>query len=176
MKDFYFITTKIKRIKGFTLIEVLVVVAIIGVLMSVIFSALNSARVKSVIAANKKEAQQLALVFAKEFADNGSYSNLIRNAWIPASNTCDNITISGNYVAEYRAICNSIMNRLGSDSTTNNWLVGDGKSPNDGQEFSIMIKVSPAPTTGGQWYCVGSSGRVHNGSYSSSATGCYYNP
>ncbi|MFA5936439.1 MAG: type II secretion system protein [Candidatus Paceibacterota bacterium] len=162
--------------KGFTLIELLIVITIIGVFASLIIASLSSARVKSIMAANKKEAQQLALVFAKEFADNGSYSNLIRNAWIPVSNTCDNIAVYGNYAVEYRKICNSIMNRLGNGSTVNNWLVGDGKAPSDGQEFSIMIKISPAATTGGQWFCIGSSGRVYNGNYTSSGAGCYYNP
>lgn len=161
--------------RAFTLIELLVVVAIIGLLSSVVLVSLNSARTKAIMAANKKEAQQLALVFAKEHSDTGSYNNLIRNSWIPNTSTCDTITVVGNYAAEYRSICNSIMNRLGGAATVYNWLVGDG-SGGGGQKFSIMIKISAAAGTGGQWFCVGSSGRVYTGTYNSSGPGCYYDP
>ncbi|MBI3305791.1 type II secretion system protein [Candidatus Nomurabacteria bacterium] len=161
--------------KAFTLIELLVVVAIIGLLSSIVMTSLNSARTKAIVAANKKEAQQLAVLFAQQYSDTGSYSNLTYNAWIPENRTCDSIQVTGNYVTEYRKICNSMMNRLGSGSTTNNWLVGDG-SGGGGQKFSIMVKVSPAAGTGGQWFCIGSSGRVYNGTYNSNSSGCYYDP
>ena len=174
--------TKLKQ--GFTLIELLVVISIIGLLSSVVFASLNNARAKAIMAANKEEARQLANLFALEYLENGSYSNLLRNAWVPSSFTCDTIAVSGNHSTKYREICNSIMNRLGSGSTIYNWLVGAGDadgiapytSPVDGQYFSIMIKISPAASTGGQWFCIGSSGRVYNGTYNSSGTGCYYNP
>lgn len=159
--------------KAFTLIELLVVVAIIGLLSSIILTSLNSARTMAIIAANKKEAQQLAVLFAREHSDNGSYSNLIANAWIPLSYTCDTIPVTGSYATEYRKICNSIINRLGSASTTYNWVV----SGTTGQEFSIMIKTSPAASTGGSWFCIGSSGRTYSGgTYNAYAAGCYYDP
>lgn len=164
------------RNKAFTLIELLVVVAIIGLLSSIVLASLNSARTKAMIAANKSEARQLAIVFAQEYSDNGSYNNLIANAWIPLSYTCDTIPIYGNYVTEYRKICNSMMNRLGSASTTYNWLVGNGSGGAAGQKFSIMIKTSPASSTNGQWFCIGSSGRIYDGAYNASGAGCYYDP
>lgn len=160
--------------QGFTLIELLIVIAIIGILSSVVLVSLSGAKTKSFISANKAEARQLAALFQQQYTDTGSYTGLAVNSWIPASTDCNGIGVSGTYATEYRNLCNSIMNRLGASSTTYNWLVGDSTS--SGQSFSIMIKTSPAAGTGGTWFCIGSSGRTYEGTYSAAAPGCYSNP
>ncbi len=169
----------ILRVKAFTLIELLIVVAIIGVLSAVIMSSVNNAREKGVMVANKRSAQELAKVFYKEYSDNGSFSNLLApgysNGWIPQHYTCDTLPLSGNYVSEYRNICNSIASRLGSSVTSYMMIAGDG-SGGAGQKFSIMLKISRNDGAAGTWYCIGSSGRNYTGSLLTNGSGCYYNP
>lgn len=160
-------------LRGFTLIELLIVIAIIGILSSIVLVSLSSARTKSKTAAIQAEAKQLANLFALEYTETGSYNNLLVNAWVPASYTCNDIPVTGNYATEYREVCNSIMNRLGSNATSYNWLVGNGGVNGT---FSVMVKTTSDASTGGQYYCVGSSGRTYSGTYNASAPGCYYDP
>ncbi len=159
--------------RGFTLIELLIVIAIIGILASVVLVSLSGAKTKSMVASNESEARQLANLFHLEFTETGSYNALLANAWLPNSYNCTSIPVSGNYAAEYRKICTSINDRLGSVSSSYNWLVGNGGVNGT---FSIMVKTSPAAGTGGDWFCIGSSGRTYRGPYNSSGPGCYYNP
>lgn len=159
---------------AFTLIELLIVVMIIAILASIVLLSLTGARQESKIKSNQAEARQLVPFLQQQYADTGSYSDLAVNSWIPGSHTCSSIPISGNYVTEYRRICDSVMNRLGAEATTFNWLVGD--STGTGLNFSIMIKTSNDAGTGGDWFCIGSSGRTYEGPYDLTAPGCYSNP
>ncbi len=165
---------KTKYQAGFTLIELLIVIAIIGILASIVLFNLYNARVKSKMAINQAEARQIVSLLQQQYADTGSYTGLIFSGWIPGSYTCSTLPISGNYAFSYRAVCDSLMNRLGPEATTFNWLVGD--STGSGQSFSIMVKTTSAPGTGGQWYCISSGGKTYAGEYNSNAPGCYSNP
>lgn len=59
--------------KGFTLIEVLVVIAIIGILSSVVLSSLNGARVKSRDAKRISDLKQIQIALNLYYSDNGHY-------------------------------------------------------------------------------------------------------
>lgn len=160
--------------KGFAFIELMTVIAIIGALATVIIVILSNSRATSQMRANQAEVRQLAPLFHQQFADNTSYAGLLVNAWVPNSYTCDTLPLSGAYVTEYRRICNSVMERLGSQATEYNWLVGDVTGT--GQSFSIMVKISPAAGTEGNWFCLSSNGKSYEGAYDMNAPGCYNNP
>lgn len=59
--------------KGFTLIEILVVIAIIGVLASIVMSSVNSARAKAQDASIKANLNSLRIQAAVYRSDNGDY-------------------------------------------------------------------------------------------------------
>jgi prepilin-type N-terminal cleavage/methylation domain-containing protein len=64
-----------KRNKGFTLIELLVVISIIGVMSSIVLSALTSARTKAQDAKAQAEVHQIQLSLANYYSDHGGYPN-----------------------------------------------------------------------------------------------------
>lgn len=59
--------------KGFTLIEILVVVAIIGVLATISLMALNTSRAKARDARRIEDVRKIALALEQYTADNGDY-------------------------------------------------------------------------------------------------------
>jgi type II secretion system protein G len=61
--------------RGFTLMELLVVMAIIGVLASVVLSSLNVARTKARDAQRISDARSIRMAINAYFLDNGSYPN-----------------------------------------------------------------------------------------------------
>lgn len=77
--------------KGFSLLELLVIVAIIGLIATVVFSALGSARTKSNDAAIKSALTQVANQADIYFASVGSYINVCSTA----SNNSDPKGVNG---------------------------------------------------------------------------------
>lgn len=62
-----------KKNKGFTLIEILVVVAIIGVLATISLVALNTSRAKARDARRIEDVKKIALALEQYASDNGDY-------------------------------------------------------------------------------------------------------
>ncbi len=59
--------------KGFTFIELLVVISIIGVLSTVVLASLNSARAKARDAKREKDAYELRTALSMYFTDHGNF-------------------------------------------------------------------------------------------------------
>lgn len=68
---------RLKRLKGFTLIEVLVVIIIIGILTTVSIVALNSSRVKARDSRRLSDIKQLQTALELYNADEFNYSQAI---------------------------------------------------------------------------------------------------
>ena len=161
----------LKSKKGFTLIELLVVISIIGLLASVVLTALNTARDKSRDAAVKRGANELRKLFELNRNDTGVYTNLQNPRRYydndDATSTalpCENIG-AGPYETQAEAICNDILSKF--PTKVNNLYLGNTVSTQ--QSYSIMVKLS-----NDTYYCIGSSGRTSTGPVS--GEGCYANP
>lgn len=61
--------------RGFTLVEILIVITIIGILATVVMPAVNNARDKAHVAAAQVELDALKTVFQQLFDDTGYYPN-----------------------------------------------------------------------------------------------------
>ena len=165
----------LKHKKGFTLIEILVVIAIIALLASIIFANLQHARKRAKDVSLKESISQLVRLAEMNFHDYSSYSNLqeIRIAgpepvrfigWIPAEYPCS-ILNNGTYGPNAVAICEEILkNSPGIPVAVG---TGIGKLyvglipvwPFNSQKYSFLVVLNEVNSTGKNYvYCAGNSG------------------
>ena len=62
-----------KKLTGFTLMELLIVIAIIGLLAAIVFASLSSAREKSDVAATQAQLEQIVKAFELFYSNHGDY-------------------------------------------------------------------------------------------------------
>lgn len=162
--------------RGFTLIEVLVVVTIIGLLSTIVLSGVRQARLKAADSRVKQEVVQLRTVMELERSETGTYSaikNYSGPSFIAAGGSCSGFT--GNYAAQAQSVCQALVDATGS-SCGSSCVYFRSTNPSSPTLFTIMAYLPGSNT----YYCLGSSGK-------SSATtpypspgwndaGCYNNP
>lgn len=153
--------------KGFTLVELLVVISIISLLSSVVLGSLRTARDRAKDAAIKQDVQQMVRLMALNYDDYGSYSQL-QSYWDYSVNDC-NDSFSGNYAVKMREICKHII-------STGSGGIHTGTEFGINTQFSILVHLPGS----GQYYCAGSSGANSDKTPSVYAMwtgpGCYSNP
>ena len=159
--------------RGFTLIELMVVISIISFLSSIVFSSLSNARAKAKDAAIIAGIKQFEILLNLEYNENKSYANLQPNLWY-STNGC---SFSGNYAVKAAAICNKILTDASPWNLAGNRLfLGNGTSLS--QSYSIMVALNSSNT----YYCIGSSGRNSSTETATSNPtqwddpGCYWVP
>lgn len=110
--------------RGFTLIEVLISVAVVAILAAIIMASLTSARKKGQDAAIRRSVLEMKKILELEYLNTGSYSNLYTGGgWVPYYGSCSTITASGNptflgtFATNATAICNDIV----KNSQANSW-------------------------------------------------------
>ncbi len=64
-----------KKVRGFTLIEIMIVIGIIGVIGSIVMPAANAGRDKALIAAAQTELNSIKTAFEQLYTDTGLYPN-----------------------------------------------------------------------------------------------------
>lgn len=180
---------QLKTKKGFTLIELMVVVSIIGMLASVVLAALSSARNQAKLAAVKQEMLQIRNVLEMGNKSSTGYANLFSTntggnggIWIASAGQC-NTTYGTNYgsgspvnldpadSALMLAACNKIISIINpSDNQSQVLCIGTQVASTKTYSISINTNIGNSPI-----YCVGSSGTKF-GAINMNDPGCYLNP
>jgi len=76
---------KIKKAKGFTLIELIIVLVVIGILAAVVLNSLNGARAKSRDSAVKSQLGEATKEMQLYYANNGDYGPVVYGSSCPTS-------------------------------------------------------------------------------------------
>lgn len=161
---------------GFTIIELLVVMAIISLLSSIIITTVSSGRNKAKDGKLRQEMSQFENLAALNYADYGSYCQ-IQYAWIPYNGSCATaFPNTYNYGAEAQKLCNDIIQNSADDPVLypvygNQLKLYNNTTTGCATSYSFMTYLNS-----GKWYCMGSSGRKGEYTSYSGNPGCYDNP
>lgn len=163
---------------GFTLIELMTVIAIIGIIIAVVITAISQAREKAQISAITSSMKEFQKLLEFEFSDTGSYRNLQYqgtdpfNAWIP-NTPCDS-SFSGNNAQKAREICKVIVANSAPSIWGEGWKFYSGNGFDLDNKYSIMASLP-----NGKFLCIGPSGDSDTTPDETTywvGTGCYWNP
>jgi prepilin-type N-terminal cleavage/methylation domain-containing protein len=150
----------LKKNNGFTLIELLVVISIIGLLSTIVLSALSSAKLKARDSKIKQEVTQMRTLMEQNYTDYGSYSYLAFGNWVTSQANCDanfsqsngNLSAYGNQAA---LICKEIVANSLIPNFASNSAYAYFANIGSGAKYSIGAYLPGK----GTFYCVGSNGK-----------------
>jgi prepilin-type N-terminal cleavage/methylation domain-containing protein len=178
--------------RGFTLIELLLVISVIALLSSIIMSSFATGRGKAKDATVKRQLTEMRTLMAREFSDNGSYTNLKDGgaAKAPAA-TCTTGTtgavLKGTYASNFKNACDGLVRLYGSSCNYDGAAGGtclQFNQPTGGvnptQKFSIYAflpeESRSAVPAGNRYLCMGSNGRTSISNSTLNGAGCPNDP
>lgn len=160
--------------KGFTILELMVVITTIAILTSITLSALTTARLKGRDTAIKNEVRQMRILMQQSFSDTGTFAGVQTQSWITGSGDCS--VYVGTYAAQAKQICLAIVSLSLSSGSGYLWSGTAllGSDPNQNKYYSIMAYLPGK----GAFFCMGSNGQNTDTGTASSPTpwsqpGCY---
>ena len=170
--------------RGFTLIELLLVVGIIGLMSAIVMSSLTTSRGRARDAFVKRQLTEMRTLMAREFSDNGTYTNLKDNGGSKGPGaTCTlggGAGLKGSYATNFKSACDALIASMGSNCGTGVCLRFDQplSSP---LRFSIYAYLPEASRLAGsdRFLCMGSNGRSSVSTMvglGTQSAGCYADP
>lgn len=158
--------------KGFTLLELLVVIAVIGILSSVVMVSLSNSKKKADTAFVKSEADQIKKALELYKDTNGIYGNYTASNYYSSLRPAGYTSVyagAGDCYVPFARVNNDITNMVGQGMAHTNINPSVGLSmfwcavSPDGQSYAIAFE---GLKTGLGTYCVDSSGNVKESNYS----------
>lgn len=150
---------KQKTNRAFTLIELLIVIAIIGILAGVVLVSTSNARMKANDAAIIQSAKSMMSGIWTESLASGDYGKYYINFWIGSEADCDaDFALIVPNGAGLASACKNMIRNMGSASVTGNptykLYVGMGNVPPTNPKLTILAVLPGAQ----KFYCIGSNG------------------
>lgn len=167
--------------RGFTLIELMVVIAIVGILSTFVLSSLQKGRLKAADAAVRQEAVQLRNLMEQERTNSGTYTALkAGGSWKATGSTCSAAAFGSSQFSSRAAdVCTRLVAATGAACGSNCVFFQTVGPINVSDKYSIVAYLPSASTDAGsaKYLCVGSSGNqsISDGS-PWGEDGCIQNP
>ena len=159
-----------KAYKGFTLIELMVVIAIIGLLSSIVIVAVNQARLKSRDSTIQQQTRELAKLFELQYRESQNYSALAAGLSTDTTQTgtaaasCESTTAGVSYTGPFATkaieICKAIINAQESAGVSAYLRVGGNLGSPAGQKFSVTARKA---SVSNEFFCYGTGGKNSEG-------------
>lgn len=141
------IFSKTEHSRGFTLVELIVVIAIIALLSSVVIAGVDIAKYKARDAAIVSSVQSYGTALEQEFLNAGNYGALLGNTgqgvWIQKKDDCESAGFTGQFDNTAKSICRKII----QDSAYPNQLEVSFGSLFIGPGVTASINPTPTPRT-----------------------------
>jgi prepilin-type N-terminal cleavage/methylation domain-containing protein len=143
-----------KKWSGFTLVEILVVISIIGIIAAAALASMSDSRMLAKHAAVIEQARQMMFVAELSFNDTGDYLDVNRGYL----EGCDEFD-TGDYTEENQRMCQKIIDNGGQVFSGAVTDVAPGCCATNPipTQHSIMVRL---PGTLNEYFCIGSSGSV----------------
>lgn len=164
--------------RGFTLIELMVVITIVGLLASGVMASMASARSKAKDSAIKQQVKSMVLTAELHFSLTGSYA--LQSSWVGnigvVNPTCDTETFIGPLAEDFRKLCRGILENVDASNESILHIGVNDLVYDSNRNFSIIALLNT-----GNYFCAGSSGRTYEGPRNPgtgnwSGAGCFSNP
>ena len=155
------------KVSGFTLIEIVVVVAIIGVLTTIILASLNKARtggVDGAVKSNMRNAlNQAEIAYGTRTANKDSYTSICTNGILPSETTVRGIGSMVLSAAKANGISSFASNGTGTGTTAtcNNTVA---------TAYAAEVPLSGSTNASPVMWCIDSTGKNKQTSASIGAT------